>query len=269
MSVLPEDSFSRREALSLHDLQQAFAQAIFGGDEEAMAGQVRAQDFSAAQRLQLYRNNSFIGLREALAGVYPVVKQLLGEAFFAQTAAEFVAAHPSTSGNLHDYGGEFADFLARMPTLAQLVYLPDVARLEWAYHSAFHSAREDGFVIDALAGLSEEQAANLKLMISPACYLLRSAYPVLRIWQHNQPDADADEFIGLDAGGVCLALLRDADQVRIHVLTPGIYGLLSALAAGDSLSAACASAVAEEPGCDVSTGLQYLVGHDFVCGYSR
>src|SRR5687768_16032631 len=122
---------------ALREIQTALADAILMG--------------RAGERLQVYRNNVFISLRQALADVYPVVQRLVGEEFFNQLARRFVREHPSRSGNLHDFGREFAGFLATLPDLTELPYLPDVAALEWALHEVFHEAEARPFDFSTLS----------------------------------------------------------------------------------------------------------------------
>ena len=76
-------------------------------------------------------------------------------AFFGEAARQYIVGHPSLSGDLNDYGGEFAQFLAAYPHAADLPYLPDVARLEWAINNlrpggmvAAHNAFRGGGVIN-------------------------------------------------------------------------------------------------------------------------
>src|ERR1700761_6535575 len=66
----------------------------------------------AAQRLAIYRNNTLLGLRDALASTFPVTKQLVGEEFFARLGGDFVRAHPPSRPELLRYGQGFAAFIA-------------------------------------------------------------------------------------------------------------------------------------------------------------
>ena len=68
--------------------------------------------------------------------MYPTVEQLVGAPFFRYAAHEFILAHPSKSGNLHDFGEDLPGFLAGFEPARALAYLPDCARLEWAWHRA-------------------------------------------------------------------------------------------------------------------------------------
>ena len=107
----------------------------------------------AARYLQVYRNNVFESLVGALKAVYPVVERLVGTGFFAYAADGYIRRHPPTSGNLHDFGGDFAGFLAGFEPARELTLLPDIARLEWAWHRAFHAADQAPLALERLAAV--------------------------------------------------------------------------------------------------------------------
>src|SRR5207237_5824239 len=119
---------------TLRDLQADMLDALFERSEAA-AVHVLARGLAPARRLGIYRNNMFDSLTAALAAVYPTVAALVGDGFFRFAAHEYIVAHPSRSGNLHDFGGELPGFLGRFEPAHSLPYLPDCARLDWAWHA--------------------------------------------------------------------------------------------------------------------------------------
>ena len=223
---------------SLRESQLAFAEKIL-----AAGGAV-------SPREQIYRNNVFISLTGALADVYPVLKRLVGDAFFAQLARRFIRSHPSRSGNLHDFGRELAGFVYSIADLKPLVYLSDIAALEWACHEVFHAGEA------APHDFTKSQDPRLH----PAVRLVASRYPVLAIWEANQ--GEDPQLVDLDAGGDWLAVLRHDLQVEILRLTPGQFALLAALRDGTTLGEACAAAAAAEPGVDLGAAM----GRFVTCG---
>ncbi|HXH04204.1 MAG TPA: DNA-binding domain-containing protein, partial [Candidatus Competibacteraceae bacterium] len=125
----------------LRKLQSAFAAAVYEGRVPAALAELIVGDgLAPAARLGLYRNNTVLNLGDALAAAYPVLQRLLGADCFRALARAYIGAHPSRSGDLHDYGDALADFLAGLPELAALPYLADVARLEWRVHRAYFAA---------------------------------------------------------------------------------------------------------------------------------
>ena len=228
---------------SLRETQTAFADAILMG--------------KGGDRLQVYRNNFFISLRQALADVYPVVRRLVGEEFFNQLARRFVREYPSRPGNLHEFGREFARFLENLPDLSELPYLPDVAALEWALHEVFHEA--DGVPFDWATVTDPE---NVKVHLHPAARLIASRYPILAIWEANQ--AEDPELVDLDAGSEWLIVFRNDLERQILRLTPGEFALLGALAQGMTLGEACEAAVAAQPQIDLGAAMGRFVASRFL-----
>src|SRR3546814_3289038 len=96
-------------------------------------------------------------------------------------------AHPPTVPQLLHYGDRFADFLAGFKPVRALLYLPDVARLEWARHEAYFAGHADPLDPAALAGMPPERYLELALDLHPAVRLVTSWYPIDRIWEANQP----------------------------------------------------------------------------------
>jgi hypothetical protein len=241
--------------LSLRELQQAFAAGVLD-DESGVLAALRPLRFEPARHLQVYRNNTFANLTDALAAVYPVVQRLVGAGFFGYLADRYIRSHPPRSGNLHDFGAGMAGFVAAFEPASALVYLPDVARLEWAWHEAFHAA-EAGVPDPArLATLTSDRYSRLRFHLHPSARLLASDYPVLRIWEANQDGPEHDAIIDLGAGSEWLLIIRRQLEVLIERLSPGDYRLLQASQRGVSLESACEQALAAEPGLDLAAALR-------------
>lgn len=141
---------------------------------------------------QIHRNNWRCNLRGALRTGYPVIERLVGAKFFDYCADCYIDAQPSRSSNLEHYGAEFSLFLRDFPAAQSLPYLSDVAALEFAIEQLLTSPADDG------------QA------------FVRSRFPILKIWQFNQPDAASDETIDLDSGGDALRVYRAGLNVLIE-----------------------------------------------------
>ena len=241
----------------LADLQRDFVAAVFDEGNVRVTGEIRDGRFGAARLFQIYRNNVFLSLTGALAAVYPVVQRLVGEGFFNYLADSFIRAHRPRSGNLHDFGGALAEFLARFPACAEHGYLADVARLEWAYHQVFHAAAPP-FDLAALSAVPPEHYGALRFDLSPAARLIASDYPLLAIWRTNQPAAD-DTTVDLGAGGERLLVFRRALEVEFKLLDTGEYTLLDALRNGATLTQASERAIEVAADFDLAHCLQQQI----------
>lgn len=232
----------------LRELQQNFAAAVLDGEQNGFERHIRAAGLSGIRRLQIYRNNTLLNLTASLRMTYPVVCRLVGDGFFDYAAAQYIAAYPSRSGDLEEFGGDFARFLEAFTPVAELVYLPDVARLEWIYHQIFYAADHPPLDLAALAQVPAEQQGDLHFQLHPAARLLQSAFPILQIWQVNQADYAGDAAVDLTAGGIkLLALRRNNFEVEFQPMVTGEFILLLALDHGCSFADACEQATTAQP----------------------
>ena len=193
------------------------------------------EDRELAPGLEVYRRGVRGNQAAALAASYPVVQRLVGEAFFAEAARRYASAHPSSSGDLNEYGGCFAAFLATYPHAATLPYLPDVARLEWACHECEQAPDAAAFDFAALAAVAPDQHAGLRFTLHPSVRLVASAHPVVSIHAANAPGRDGTPD---RVHGAQFALVHRVDaHARVRSCEREHFVLLEALARGDSLGA--------------------------------
>jgi len=229
--------------------------AAITGDGTGPAAWVRANGIPGELRLQVYRNNTLNALVEALRALHPVVERLVGTACFDSLARRYVRTHRSGSANVHDYGARFAPFLRTIPELQALPYLPDMAELERAHHEVFHAADAAPLSGLWLAPLSPRAQAMTGATLHPAARLLRSPWPLLRIWQSNQPGPGEGHPVDLDEGGTRVLVFRRHLDVDFQRLDPDSYALLELFAAGNTLGGACAALLAANPASNPSLAL--------------
>ena len=251
--------------LSLHKLQMQFSEAMFGLGGKGSELAIRTNGLSAARRLQVYRNNVFTSLTGALRACYPVINRLLGEPFFDWAAKHYIRDYPSSSGNLHEFGREYAGFIRAFPPAAELVYLSDVARLEWEYQEVFHAPEPNAFNLDELSSVPPDRYDELRFKLHPASRLLVSDYPILHIWQVNQPGCDG--MVDLSEGGVKLLVIRRGLAIQIEALSPAEYALLENLAQGHVMSYAAAHALKSQPELNLPACLRRHVARQTIVGF--
>jgi hypothetical protein len=244
---------------TLLEVQQAFAAGLRGDADHDLAGMIAAGDFSAAERLGIYRNSWRGVLIEVLRMTYPAVERLVGRDFFEMAAARFCTAQPPGSGYLNDYGGLFAEFLASLPeAAAALRYLPDVARFEWALSMAANAADAPVLDLAALAALDPAHHDQLRFEPHPSVRLLELDYPADAIADAVIADDDqAIAALDLTDGPVRLVVNRGPNGVDARRLTERAYDFARLLFAGKRLGRALQSAGPD--------GAAYLADH-FVNG---
>jgi hypothetical protein len=245
-----------------------FARAIVLGREAPPQVDANYADYPADVAIEVYRNNYRGNLHDALAGAYPVVAQLVGDAFFRQVTRQYIGLHPSRSGNLHRYGAEMAGFIAGFAPARELPYLADVAALEWACHCAYFADDAATPDLGKLAQVPPGRYPELVLQLHPAVRLLHSRYPVAAIWHAHQPGAPEDFHIDLDSGPCNVLVVRLDDTVAVIELADADFAWLQAIHAGSPLGEATDAALARHPDFGLQAALQLLVAQQALSGFS-
>lgn len=227
---------------------------------EQLSQAIKTNGIGPVQRLQIYRNNTRLGLTEALRDGYPVVNKLVGEDFFNYLTHEFLQRHLPQSGCLLTFGENFADFIANFEPARDLPYLPDIAKLEWLWHQAFHEADTMPLDIQALAKVGAEHYGALGFALHPTARFLVSEYPVLPIWTVNQDDHIGDNSVNLDQGACRVLIYRPRLTVQMLSLTSTEYSFLCLLEKKVTLLEANEQIINCYADFDVIKNLQHWVG---------
>ena len=214
-------------------------------------------NYPALRGIEVYRNNYRGNLHDTLAGAYPVLRQLVGEDFFRLLAKHYIERYSSHNGNLHRYGNEMAGFLSHFENTQHIAYLPDMARLEWAYHHAYFAEDVPPFDLTRLANIAPESYGDLRWGLNPSCALLTSAHPVATIWQAHQDGAPADFHIDLDSGGDDLLVYRKELSVDIVSIAPASLHWLAQLQQDIRMGAATETTLSIHPDFDLATTLRH------------
>jgi len=216
----------------LATLQQWMQGAILSGSDRDARAFVRGDNrLTAEDRIQVYARGYRQRLIECLESEYPLLAALAGPTAFQLFAQGYIAARPSHSYTLYDFGAGFADWLdaARPPGGAQHVgAIPAaLARIERAKAEVLRARgveREKpawGGVDPAIAELLDLAGArrwwrpdSVRLMALPFDFsaMLTSGEPV-------PPDPDA----------MLLAVARAQYRVSCHSLEPWQFDWLIGL----------------------------------------
>jgi len=252
----------------LNDDLSDFARAIVHGEKVSSQMAASYPHYSVTVAIDIYRNNYRGNLHDTLAGAYPVIEQLVGKDFFRLLTRKFIEQHLSSGGNLHRYGAEMAEFVATFEPAQGLVYLSDIAALEWACHCAWFAGDAATLDIVRLAQIAPEQYADLILHFHPACHLVCSRYPIAAIWHAHQPGANSDFHIDLDSGSSNALVGRKDDVVLVCELTQADAAWLQAMQAGIPLGAATAATLKPYPNFDLQAALLNLVTQNVLADFS-
>ncbi len=220
---------------SLLEVQRGFAAALLSEPGPDFLRLVADGEFTAEERLEIYRNSSRSTLIAVLRLNYPAVARLVGDEFFTHCAGRYVAAHPPSSAYLNEFGAHVADFLEDFPEAAGLTYLPDVARFEWALAGAANAEDQPAIGAAQLAALPS--AAGLRFMAHSSVRMLWLRHAADRIADAVMSgDEAAMRGIDLAEGPARIVVHRGAEGVEAERLDSTEYALLGALLACEDWS---------------------------------
>ena len=247
---------------SLPDLPAAldtegFAAGLLDPDRATPAHVAGPRGKAAVKRYNVYRNNVTVSLIDAMADIFPAVRKLTGERFFREMARAHVRAHPPRSKLLFRYGETFADFIAGFAPARSLPYLPDVARAERAWLTAFHAADATPLDPARLGAIPPDRIAQARFVMHPACAVIASAYPVFRIFAMNRDLMEQAPITGARAEAILIT--RPADKVTVTPIAPSAARFVAELASGATLGTAAGAATDEDDAFDLNGALTALL----------
>lgn len=236
-----------------------FARALLDSEQPCPPGLRAWNGSDPARRFAVYRNNVVASLVSALAEGFPVVRQLVGEAFFDAMARLHVQAAPPRSPLLAFYGEGFADFIEAFPPAAGLPYLADVARLEHLRVHAYHAADLPAVAAAELAAVlgDPERLLTLHMTLHPSVASIASRHAIVSLWAAHQGLLDIS---AVDPGEPeCALVLRNGLEVEVIRINAGATAFIQGLDAGIDLGRSTGAALAIDPDFDLGSTLALLM----------
>lgn len=262
---------------SLLAQQQALLTALFAKPSDTAAAlvllpHVDQQGGQYERGLQAYQANGHALAERSLRAAFPVIDMMIGGNSFNALARDLWHQHPPVQGDLALWGEALASFLSTNAQLADVPYLADVARAEWALHRA-------AFAADAqpdptsFARLTVEDPETLTLSLAPGTCTVASPFPVASlVLAHLQSQPSLEEAAArLRQGQAETALIwRQGMKPCLAACSSTAAMLVAQLLAGANLSSALDVALADAStnadAFDFSHWLTEAVGQGLVTG---
>lgn len=233
---------------ALARFQDDFAQALLATDDAVSPA---LATLTAQPAFAIYRNTVMKSCIDALQANYPAINRLVGEEWLRAAAAVYVRETLPAQPMLLHYGADFADFLARFEPVAELPYLPGVARLDRFWTEAHAAASEDSLIPAALTQLATQNFFRARLLPHTATrWAWFAEAPIYTIWSRNRSDDVVDGDIDWQAEGALLT--RPQDAVQWRALDRAGCAFLGICAARGTVADATQAALEAQPDADLS-----------------
>lgn len=245
-------------------LQHEFALALIDINQvDSALDSLKGPPEITRERFALYRGNIVAIWQQSCAAAYPVLKRLLGDAFFNDVARNYGSTYPSQSGNLTEFGASLPHFISTLKQCDTYPYLSDVAKLEWLIHRSYYAGLNAPVTIAQLAAIPTDQLSDVRFEFQPGCFLFESPWSAANIWRAHQKNEVIfpEQF---DLKTVCL-IRREPWQsswnVQLDELSTASYLALKALQEGATLGAALELAITAEPAFEVQNELSHWLNN--------
>ena len=154
------------------------------------------------------------------------------------------------------YGESFADFIESFEPASTVPYLADVARMERAWHEAYHARETATLDPSTLAGLAPDDFERVIFTTHPSLRLVSSSYPALSIWQMNVGDAEPQP-IELTRSDQAI-FLRPHAEVEARAVSASSFAFLQSLVRGETVVQALREATQHDEMFDLGAHLSEL-----------
>lgn len=239
--------------------QEDFAQSLLTDLSPSLQASLQGDSSVAQQqRFGIYQNNVFYSLSNALAELYPVIKQLVGDDFFTGTASYYLRENPPQQAAMVHFGQDFPQFLTQFEHTKAMTYLAPIAELELARQRAYHAEDTQPLAIEAVAQIAPEALASAKIAFHPSLQFVKSAHPIFDIWQSNQEDNDAKNPIDLNEPQQVL-VVRPVYDVSMYSIDLGTYHFVDCLSNGHIVQQAIEITLATYPDFDVGNAIHFML----------
>lgn len=176
---------------TLKEIQNKFIDGAYDEGNLAVLSSIKDGKAPKEELLDIYRNNLYATLTNALRLTYPKIHQLVGEKKFKKFCLKFIKQNRSYSGNLDEYGENFSNFFVKKED----GFLSELAQVEWLKHKSYLAKDMPLFNIEKLQKLPQEKLFDVKLKLHPSCFLIDSNYNLLGKKKQGQPNKRPNYFV--------------------------------------------------------------------------
>lgn len=250
---------------TIQQIQEAFLKSVFNKQDVAIWEQFCQSEIAPEFRFSVYRNTILQNLRNSLEVTFPSTWKLVGKVCADSLALAFVQDHSNlpTTNCLDDWGEKFPAFLQNNEAVKHLLYLKDIAEIEWLRHLSYCS--QDYLALDSriLQKHLNNSVGKLCLIFNPSVFLYSSPYYLKNIFELIENPVEID-FINFQHLPSYVVIVRQKNQVLTHWITKDMFTFLSYLKDKVTLEQSYENTLENNPNFDLFSGLQFLLKNELL-----
>jgi hypothetical protein len=193
----------------LADLQNAFGKFLLDGDSRFSDAVVSTQELDAHARLQIYGNAYRTRFTEVLSTDFPVLRIVLGDGPFERLSAEYIAACPSRSFTLRDFGARFPSFVESRSALEERAFAAELAAFEWAFVEAFDAVDQTAVGVADMAQIPPDAWPRLEIGAHPSVQTVTTRFNTLNVWNAAKAELQLPAAMDQTDTVACLVWRKD------------------------------------------------------------
>jgi hypothetical protein len=218
----------------LKSYQDIFVNAVLKEEEnENLLDQMNAiGKLQPKDVLNVYRQDYFSRLTEALGETFEATWLVLGDEEFFKMAKNYIDDFPSNIQDLNLYGEQLSVWLEEKGYREHFSGLPELATFEWSFWQYFHRAPAAPPTDDPFTQLSEDKIPQAKFSFNPNFKFFSWEYSLYDIWKQRQGQDNQE--IDWDRPQSVI-LYKKAKEVQVKELNSYSALLWQELEKGESL----------------------------------
>ncbi|CZI55472.1 TPA: putative DNA-binding domain-containing protein [Legionella pneumophila] len=249
----------------MKQIQEFFLNTVLNQQDTAIFKYFCPNEITNEFRFDIYRNTILQNLRHSLEMTFPAIWKLIGKGCADGLALHFIQDKNNlpTTNCLDDWGEKFPLFLKNNPTVSHLLYLKDIAEIEWLKHLSYCSRDCLVFEPQKLQKHLNDRVEKLILLFNPSVFLYSSSYYLKSIFDliEHPTETGSIDFQQIPSYAV---ISRQKNQTVIHWITHDLFHFLCHIKAGASLGFAYENTLENNPDFDLLTALQFLLRNELL-----